>query len=286
LRAQELPSEDEFAAARARASALFGVNVPEYLVARNVNRLASDVREKVTGLEPAVNNLRRTLETRADRLGVPTTAVRITIARYAANLLARLSAARDALTTVRELADAGQDDVKVQVLGNAIATAPQVLDALDRVEWDLLESVRRFVGRGDAVDAQAQRLLADITDTAADDEFTRSLPPVLSGVRRRAVALIEEAARLAAVAPPHPTPPPPPAREEASSDSAPSPSAENPKPVGGQAKPAERRITTSVVEQRLQAILDDFSTEIRDYAKDHPGVEIVLDWRIVHEDRS
>ncbi|MDQ7809056.1 PglY protein [Amycolatopsis sp. A133] len=286
LRAQELPSSDEFATARTRASVLFGVNVPEYLVARNVNRLASDVREKVTSLETAVNNLRRTLETRADQLGVPATAARITIARYAANLLARLSATRDATAIVRELAEPAQDTVNDQVLGNAIATAPQVLDALDRVEWDLVESVRRFVGRGDSVDAQAGRLLADIGDTAAVDEFTRSLPPVLSGVRRRAVTLIEEAAGLAAVAPPPPAPSLPPVQKGLPLDSPSSRSEENAQPVGGQAKPAARRITTSVVEQRLQAILDDFSTEIRDYAKDHPGVEIVLDWRIVHEDRS
>jgi hypothetical protein len=285
LRAQELPSADEFATARTRASVLFGVNVPEYLVARNVNRLASDVREKVTSLETAVNNLRRTLETRADQLGVPATAARITIARYAANLLARLSATRDATAIVRELAGPAQDTVNDQVLGNAIATAPQVLDALDRVEWDLVESVRRFVGRGDSVDAQAGRLLADIGETAAVDEFTRSLPPVLSGVRRRAVGLIEEAAGLAAVATPSPAPPLPPVQQGLPLDSPPSRPAEYPQPVSEQAKPAARRIMTSVVEQQLQAILDDFSTEIRDYAKDHPGVEIVLDWRIVHEDR-
>ncbi len=285
LRAQELPSADEFAGARTRASVLFGVNVPEYLVARNVNRLASDVREKVTSLETAVNNLRRTLEARADQLGVPATATRITIARYAANLLARLSATRDATAIVRELAELAQDNVNDQVLGNAIATAPQVLDALDRVEWDLVESVRRFVGRGDSVDAQAGRLLADIGDTAAVDEFTRSLPPVLSGIRRRAVGLIEEAAGLAAVAPPPPVPRLPPVQERLPVESPPSRPEVNTQSVGGRAKPVARRIATSAVEQRLQAILDDFSTEIRDYAKDHPGVEIVLDWRIVHEDR-
>ncbi|MGY6653632.1 PglY protein [Amycolatopsis sp. TRM77291] len=285
LRAQELPSADEFAVARTRASALFGVNVPEYLVARNVNRLASDVREKVTSLETAVNNLRRTLETRADQLGVPVTAARITIARYAANLLARLSATRDATTIVRELADADDHDVNDQVLGNAIATAPQVLDALDQVDWKLVESVGRFVGRGDTVDTQARRLLADIGDTAAVDEFTRSLPPVLSGVRRRAVGLIEEAAALAAVATPPPAPTLPSVQEGLPLDSPQPRPAENPQPVSGQAKPAARRITASVVEQRLQAILDDFSTEIRDYAKNHPDVEIVLDWHIVHEDR-
>jgi uncharacterized protein (DUF1778 family) len=216
---------------------------------------------------------------------VPATATRITIARYAANLLARLSATRDATAIVRELAELAQDNVNDQVLGNAIATAPQVLDALDRVEWDLVESVRRFVGRGDSVDAQAGRLLADIGDTAAVDEFTCSLPPVLSGIRRRAVGLIEEAAGLAAVAPLPPVPRLPPVQEGLPLDSPPSRPEKNTQPIGGQAKPAARRIATSVVEQRLQAILDDFSTEIRDYAKDHPGVEIVLDWRIVHEDR-
>ncbi|AXB42695.1 PglY protein [Amycolatopsis albispora] len=284
LRAQELPSADEFATARARASALLGVNVPEHLVARNVTRLASDVREKVTSLETAVNNLRRALETRADQLGVPATAARITIARYAANLLARLSATRDAMAIVRELAGAGHDDVNDQVLGNAIATAPQVLDALDRVDWNLVESVRRFVEREDAVGVQARRLLDDISDTAASDEFTHSLAPVLGDIRRRAIALIEEAARLAAVTAPLPVPTPSPKQPSFPQDAPSSHPTEHPESAGGRAKPAARRITASVVEQQLQAILDDFSTEIRDYAKDHPGVDIVLEWRIAGED--
>ncbi|WP_134731708.1 PglY protein [Amycolatopsis nivea] len=286
LRAQELPSAAEFATARGRAAALFGVNVPEYLVARNVNRLASDVREKVTSLETAVNNLRRTLEARADQLGVSAAAARITVARYAAHLLARLSAIRDATAIVRALADARHDDVNDQVLGNAIATAPQVLEALDQVDWKLVESVRRFVGREDVVDVQARRLLVDIGETAEADEFTRSLPPVLSGVRRRAVSLIEEAAGLAAVAVPPAAPVLPPVQEGLPLDPVSRRPVENAQPAAGQAKPAARRIATNAVEHGLPGILDDLSAEIRDYAKDHPGVEIVLDWRVVGEDRS
>ncbi|HEY3556707.1 MAG TPA: hypothetical protein VGL05_04580 [Kribbella sp.] len=285
LRAQELPSADEFARTRARVSALFGVNVPDLLFARNVNRLASDVRDRVTNLEGAVNNLRRSLEARADELGVPTSAARIVIARNAANLLARLSATRDATAVVRELSTAGHE-VSDQVLGNAITTAPQVLDALDRVDWSLVESVRRFADRDDTVGVKARRLLDEIRDAAGADEFTRSLVPVLGGIRHRAVELVNEAARMAsAVNPPPVLPTPPsPSRDQVS----PTPSVSPPEvsvPNDRRQVPARHRIATSVVEQRLQGILDELSAEIRDYAKDHPGVDIVLDWHIVGEDQ-
>ncbi|WP_027930282.1 hypothetical protein [Amycolatopsis thermoflava] len=289
LRAQELPGADEFATARSRAAALFGVNVPDLLFARNVNRLASDVREQVATLEGAVNNLRRSLEARADELGVSASAARVAVARDAATLLARLSATREATAVVRELA-AARYDVSDQVLGNAIATAPQVLDALDRVDWSLVESVRRFVEREDAVGVKARRLLEDIRDAASVDEFTRSLVPVLGGVRRAAVALVEEAARLAATsAPTAPPTPPTPTRASGQLSSTPeAPPVESRvgEPVGRRPAPSRRRIATSVVEQELTNILSDLSAEIREYAKGHPGVEIVLDWHIVGEDQS
>lgn len=285
LRAQELPSADEFARARARVSALFGVNVPDLLFARNVNRLASDVRDKVASLEGAVNNLRRSLEARADELGVPTSAARIVIARDAANLLARLSATRDATAVVRELSTTGHE-VSDQVLGNAIATAPQVLDALDRVDWSLVESVRRFADREDAVGVKARRLVDDIRDAAITDEFTRSLVPVLGGIRHRAVGLVDEAARMVSVVSPPPALPTPPAPSPDQLSPTPSVSSADGSSLDHRRQvPSRRRITTSVVEQRLQKILDELSTEIRDYAKDHPGVDIVLDWHIVGEDQ-
>ena len=70
LRAQELPTADEFAAARRRAAALFGLHVPESLFARNANRLANAVRDKAAELEFAVNGVHGSLQKHAASLGV------------------------------------------------------------------------------------------------------------------------------------------------------------------------------------------------------------------------
>ena len=83
------------------------------------------------------------------------------------------------------------------MLGTAIASAPEVLRALDSVDWSLLESVRGFAGRRDGLGDKAERLLADVARAATDEEFARPLAPVLSSIRRQAVELINEAARLA-----------------------------------------------------------------------------------------
>jgi hypothetical protein len=133
----------------------------------------------------------------------------VTSGRDAAELLARLAATRDATTLVRELAGAdcatGDD-----ALGTAITSAPAVLAALENVEWSLLDSVCGFAGRGDPVGNRAEGLLDEIATTAVDTEFNRALAPVLNGVRQRAVALVNDAARLAAVTIPAPAPPRPP----------------------------------------------------------------------------
>ena len=145
LRAQELPTADEFVAARERAAGLFGIRVPDVLFARNVRALADQTRAKVREFEPAVYALWRALQKHAGDLGLREPGPRVVTAQVAADLLARLSATRDDPALVRILA-AGVGRPPDAVLGTAIVTAPAVLDALDGVEWSLLDSVRALVG--------------------------------------------------------------------------------------------------------------------------------------------
>ena len=209
LRAQELPTADEFAAARERAAGVFGIRVPDVLFARNVRALAEQTRTTVRELEPAVNALWRALQKHAGDLGIAEAGPRTVTAQAAADLLARLSATRDdprAGPGRSPLGVAGPSDA---VLGTAIVTAPAVLDALDGVEWSLLDSVRALVGH-EVVGERAARLVTGVAQAAHDDQYTRDLIPVLGDVRGRAVALGSEAARLAAVARPAPVPVPTP----------------------------------------------------------------------------
>ncbi|MGH3978538.1 MAG: PglY protein, partial [Pseudonocardiaceae bacterium] len=276
LRAQELPSDDEFTVARERVAKLFGVHVPAVLLTRNLNRLAGGVHAKVTDLEPAVTGVRRSLDRHAGVLGLPAQAPRVTTGRCAADLLARLSGPQDATSLVRTLNDASYP-VTDEVLGTAISSAPAVLAAVDQADWTLLESVRGFTGRGDGLGDRAERLVEDVAQTAVDDEFTRPLAPVLRGMRDRAVTLINEAARLASVAPPQPSASPP-SREEP-------PAAETgAQDATGRPARSRLRVQSSQVETALAQIIADLQSEIWDYAAAHPGVEIEISWRPVDTD--
>lgn len=289
LRAQLLPSEAEFMAARERAARLFGVHVPAVLLGRNVHRLAGEVRAKVTDLESPVTGVRRSLDKHAEVLGLSgqLNLPRVVTARCAADLLARLSAVSDATSLLCALADASYQ-ISDEVLGAAIASAPTVLAALDRADWTLLESVRGFTGRGDGPGDQAERLVAEVARAAAADEFTRALVPVLDGMRDRAVTLISEAARLTRVTVPIPPSPKPglpisPAAPTPLAPEAPSgPTASGP----GTPEPvvrSSRRVPSSRFEAALAGIISDVQAEIRDYATAHPSaeVEIEISWRAV-----
>lgn len=276
LRAQELPSDDEFTVARERVAKLFGVHVPAVLLTRNLTRLAGEAHAKVADLEPAVNGVRRSLDRHAGVLGLPSQAPRVTTGRCAADLLARLSGPQDATSLVRALAGASYP-MTDEVLGAAISSAPAVLAALDQADWTLLESVRGFTGRGDGLGDQSERLVEEVAQAAADDEFTRPLAPVLCGMRDRAVALINEAARLARVAPPRPSPTPPGPEEPLAAE------------TGAQAdsgRPARSslRVQSSQVETALAQIIADLQSEIWDYAAANPGVEIEIRWHPVDTD--
>ena len=262
LRAQKLPTADEFAAARTRVAVLFGIRVPDMLFARNVNFLADQTRTKVTELEPAVTGLWRSLDKHAADLGLDEPGARTTTARQAAELLARLSALRDATQFVEALAVAspGASD---SVLGTAISSAPAVLAALDGVEWPLLESVRGYVDH-EVLGDRAERLVVNVADTGRADQLERDLAAVLRTVRPEAVALITEAARLARVV----TPPLPPAV-------IPPVLPPVPRKPGPVVAPTTRVGTATEIRGALR--------DLDAFLSDHPQARFELTWRVVDE---
>ena len=272
LRAQEMPDAEEFARARHRAAALFGVNVPDMLFARTVNRLADEVRERVNTFESPVDGLRLALNAHAGDLGLTGDAARRATVRQATELLARLSGTHDATSLVRELA-AGEADAD-EVLAATITSADTVLSALNTVQWPLLESMRQFAGRDGDIGDRARRLIDELTIAAAADEFTRQLAPVLNGLFQRAVTIVKDAADRV---------------KDPGDDVLPKPKdgGEGEPPTGRTPdvppKPwSVRRVSAGTVEQDLAHVSD----EIRDYTRRHPHAEIELSWRVVGEDRS
>ncbi|MGH3373438.1 MAG: PglY protein [Actinoallomurus sp.] len=294
LRAQPMPTEEEFASARDRAAKVFGVGVAAAVFAGNVAKLAAQVREAASAKESAVNGLRLALERHAEDLGsAGQQAPRARSVRQGAELLARLVATSDATALIKDLAAAAYD-VSDEVLGTAISSAPEVLGALDAADWSLLRSVRGFVDRTDHIGEQTGQLLAELSEAANDDEFTRRLAPVLHRVRSRAVDLISEAARLAAQAekptPPPPAPPEPPRggagqvslteTGEPRVTSTPSPRSSTENSGTATAARGERRAASSQVESTLAAVRD----EIQRYAADHPEAIFDIIWRAAEVD--
>lgn len=198
LRAQQLPTPDEYATARDRAGLLFGVTAKPGLFARNVNRLATDVLATATAYEKSVGDVRTVLKRHATLLGLDGdgTAGRTRILREAAALLARLVPHTDDATgLVRELASATYE-TPARELSHAMAGAADVLAALDGTNWRLLSSVHGLTGRDDSIGDRAQRLMDRIGEAARAPERERSLIPALGELRETGHALLDAALQL------------------------------------------------------------------------------------------
>ncbi|MFJ1709529.1 PglY protein [Kitasatospora sp. NPDC088346] len=299
LRAQELPSEEEFALAHDRAALLFGETVPRVRYARYVNELATKVRAKAERWESAVDGVRRSLAKHRGELGVAgDDTPREVSVREAADLIARLVRHKDATALVRELAALAYTTPE-DALANAMSSAQPTLEALDRAEWELLASVRGFITRRDGLADRAERLLTEITVAATEVERKRELAPVLNGASRQAVSIITEAGRLNAVAMPTPAPVTPvPSRADQVSltthGQPPLPTQVSPTPVpaprpaaAAAAKPSSsaavrsRRVPTTAgnLEPALAKAIAELTDQIRAHAAEHPGLEVEIAWQ-------
>ncbi|GAA5105296.1 PglY protein [Haloechinothrix salitolerans] len=268
LRAQELPSEDEFQLARERAGRLFGVAVSAVRYTGNVTKLASAVREKVGTYEPAVHGLHRSLDKHSEQLGIDASAPRVRSTRAAADLLASLSAAESPTQLARKLAAAPGQESDSE-LSRTITSAETVLRALDTCNWGMLANLATLAGHQDGIGDRSERLLTDVTEAASASEFTTELAPVLTRANAEAAQIITDAA--SATQAPAPAPPQAPASAAPASQ-------------GPANTHRTRRITPSAAEADIAAILADVQSEIRAYSDQHPGTVIEIDWRPVSQD--
>ncbi|MFE3410409.1 PglY protein [Streptomyces mirabilis] len=288
LRAQELPSDEEYATARERTAKIFGLAVQPTLFARNVNKLYTGVRGKIDALEQPVNALRSSLVRHAAALGIDqASSSRMGSAKDAADLLARLGRHRDATELVREFAAVAYA-TSDEVLATAISSAPEVLKALDGADWEMLETVQEFAGRQDGIGERADRLLEEITRTATDSEFERSLVPVLDGIRNKAVGLARDAARLAQVAEPV-TPPVAPTPTTANDVSLtehgdPAVPSQQSSPGGGVSSPPAQARSVQLEPTHLENKLNSLWDDILAYSANHPGMTVEVTWRAVPAD--
>jgi hypothetical protein len=277
LRSQEMPTAEEFATARRRAAVLFGLHVPDVLFARNVGRLAGELRAKAAELETPVNTVRRALDNHAAVLGLTglEPAARVSAARDAADLLARLTAQQDSTKVLRALASAGYD-ITDQELAAAIASAPAVLAAMESTPWQLLDSVRPLTDRPDDIGTRASQLIADVTAAAADNELERSLAPVLRGIQDLAYPLIKVVLDRERRTTPEPLVGPT-GIEDVQPSSPPDRPARPRTPRQG----SVHRVRAGGAEGELAGEIEAVRAEIRAYALSDPEAEIVIEWRVV-----
>ncbi|MFJ4689798.1 hypothetical protein [Streptomyces sp. NPDC088766] len=303
LRAQPLPSEEQYAAARDRAARLFGVSAKPNMYARNVNRLADDIRAKAETWEKDVAGVRASLDRHAALLGLDTpggTAPRTAMLREAAALLARLTRhGSDATALVCELAAASYTSTE-RDLNTAMGSAGEVLRALDDAAWPALGNVRGLTAREDGVGDRARRLFDEIALAARSSEFERSLVPVLGDAGEKANAIINAALKVETVFTPRQEPAPgaqdvrvtepevATRHPRPAADAVP-PQAQTPSGAGtdGPARGprAGRRIVAAVgptpLEKQLADELGGVRDDIRAFLAAHPDATVEISWKPV-----
>ncbi|WP_371588584.1 PglY protein [Streptomyces virginiae] len=289
LRAQVLPTEEEFTAAHSRAALLFGASGSQVLFTRNVNKLAADVTKKAESYEEAVKELRRALTRYRGALGISGEQLspREQSVRDAADLLARIAQTQDPTPLVRDLAAVSYLSTDA-VLTKTMGSAQEVLAALNG-DWDLIDSVRTYTGRGDGLADRSRLLLEEIASAAAADEFDTRLAPVLRNARSQAMALINEAARLSTVAPVTPVTPvapvtpvmPPQPRPTVEPEDDSQATTDKPSTPATRSRRVKAMEGGSALENVLSRALAAVQGEIQDYAAAHPGVEIEINWQVL-----
>lgn len=271
LRARELPSAQEFERALVRAQHLCTAKTAKVHSARNVKRLADEVRSWASAAENDLAALVRRLSEHATTLGIPQDAPRLATARDAANLVSRLARVAEPTALVRLLdtIDVGTDGG--HTLGSCVAQANDTAAALERTDWELLNSLRDLSGRVDGIGTQATQVVARLADVAESNDTIRRLRPALERAHADAVRILTEASRVAA----QPEPQKPDPTDE--SDKRPSGQDDDQGPSDHADVPTSGTVTASG--RDLEAKL----REIRRLAAQRPDAQITVNWTVVDE---
>ena len=202
LREQPLPSEDVWARARERASALFGITPSEVRKGATVSQLAAALKERADATRPVLNSLAAELRMRMERFDVTADAAARTVTlRSATAFITELLAAADPLETINALAGAElltSDAAVGRVLGSAQTLASYIAG----VQWDVIEAAASL---RDHRAGAAEAIRTDVARALEADEHVVALQPVLQDAQTRAIRLLADTRR--------PPPPPPPPEE-------------------------------------------------------------------------
>ena len=212
LREEAQPAPEAWTTAVERAGRVFGLTVSPLRNASNVSDLAERLGEAAAKQGAACDTLvERLAALGADFSIDEETAKRLRTARASRALVQSLTALRGR-ARIEKLAET-QPATSLEAMGTSIGKAGEVVDALERTHWQLFAPLARLTD--DRAD-DAQRLVSDLAEALAADEYAVALG-------RRLPDLANRAANLLARQPltPTPTPTPPAAGTEGESPTGP-----------------------------------------------------------------
>jgi hypothetical protein len=200
LRTQELPSADEWEAARTVAGAMLGVPAATYLTAPAVADFVAQVTTKASDLSRTAPGMVAAVETAYRRLEIAD-GNRLRTAKASSALIQQLRHL-DGVKLVQALAKASLGDATPVAAGKSLASAEAVERALAAFHWDRLEPLRDAMKGEGSRATEAAAIVNDLRSALEQDE----LPVPVA----RALAACENGifTWLAAGTPPPPPPPP------------------------------------------------------------------------------
>ncbi|MFF8536208.1 phage resistance protein [Streptomyces sp. NPDC015532] len=280
LRSQPLPSEENWAAARERFTAVFGEPAPTLRRGRMVNQLARQIAQQAGAHQEAARELVTQLERHTGFLRLDETVEggRLALARRAVELLQELTrssgqGAAGARKTVEALAAFDFGGVGADRFGTSVKQARAVAQALDSASWTTLDLASSEGPEGEA-------LLESLRNAAQSDQRTNDLKAALTRTQHEVLALVKRnrATPTPPPAPPAPRPgdvpldtptshPPVPEQEPGTSSSGPATFGRVKRSGGG-------RTTAARAVAELQA-------EIAELAAREPGATVEITWQVV-----
>ncbi|MBF0098800.1 MAG: phage resistance protein [Magnetococcales bacterium] len=185
LQQQSLPDPSCWEDAVARAASIFGVAASPLCTTETMTKLAQDIQEQRTRCENGCRQLVSRLNDLAKNLSLSGDVPRRRSAESVLALLERLRHA-EAAQMVDTLAQWPLPD-SVESLGKSLKSAADIVAALDRVRWELLESAW---GLTDERQDKAQTSRRGVVDALTRDELVLPLSPVLHEAEREALRLL------------------------------------------------------------------------------------------------
>lgn len=277
LRSQPLPSEEDWAAARQRFTAVFGEPAPALRRGRMVNQLARQIAQHAAVHLEAARELVTQLERHAGflRLDETTEGGRLALARRSVELLQELTrsagqGAAGARKTVEVLAGFAFGEVGADRFGTSVKQARAVAQALDSASWTTLDLATSEGPEGEA-------LLESLRNAARSDQRTNDLKEALARTQREVLALVKRNRAT-------PAPPPAPSAQRPGDVPLDTP---NSHPAVPEQKPSAGPSTAGRVKRAgggrttaAQAVAG-LQAEIAELAASEPGAAIEISWRVV-----